>query len=869
MKKKIVYLKKTFIGVININTDFLITYRDYELSNNSVIFRLFGRDAEGNRVIKHVSGTKPYLYVPEADNIVPDSRVTGVQSSRKPSIFKQKVKQIFVTKPGDVAGSNEEITYIRDMYDKTFEADILYDYRCAIDHELNGIVSTPSRSFLNLSDISPSSITNIETRKITFDIENEDNGTIAEAKNGEKEVYVITLHDSKENIYHIFSSFILSQAEMDKVSTTIYNHWKDNKYYPELSTSTLSFHFGLDESELFNNFFTFIEQNPPDILSGYNTNGYDIPVICERAKKLGIDSNRLSEVKKVSVFRDKPRVSGVACMDVQDLYKDFIMGTVLYPSLEYVSTKELETSKLPRTSIIELYQTDRAHLVAYNIIDVQLTVAIEKKYSLIDLYKELSIEAYTSFEENNVSVLIDNLILHEVKNEFVLPTKKKRESAEKKKKEMRGGIVYEVIAGMHKNVIVLDFKGMYPSIIIALNISPDTKDKNGTITAANGIRFATSPAGVIPRILKKLKDKRNRYKTLKKDAEHKYSLTPTPIIEALVKQYDLKQQAIKKLQNAFYGVMGFGNFRLKDPEMGDAITSTGQYLSKESKSHILGTDLYYKDEQIVLKVIYGDTDSLFIKIIGDHNPYELRDISAILRDEINSNIDILMKEVFNVTDHEVEIEDDKIFQKLFQVKSKKGKGAKKRYVGLTYNFNEDGKYIGTKEVTKGFEIVRAGSSKLTKDVQKHILFNLILTESKRSEVSAYLKQVEIDFFNDVIPISDIGIRVPLNKPLSSYGDIKTINALRNAKHYLHREIEPGYVGTYYTVSKSPRNLPNHSVIALDFDEELPEGYEINKKATWEKAVTNPLKTILEAYDMSWDYVETGTIEKKLTELFKK
>ena len=852
---------------MNDSTDFLITYRDYELSNQSVVFRLFGRDTEGNRVIKHITGTRPYLYVPDTDEIIPDSRITTVQIPQKPSIFKKKLKQIFAIKPGDIAGSNEKITYLRDMYDHTFEADILYDYRCAIDFDLNGIVTTPSRAFLKTSHVSPSPILNIETRRFTFDIENEDNGTIAEAKEGKKEIYVITVHDSKEDIYHIFTSFTLTEPDMKKIGDTIHGHWKDNKYYPEFCASTLSFHFGCDEVSLFENFFSFIEQNPPDILAGYNSNGYDIPVVYERAKALGLNPNRMSEVRKVSVFHDKARISGVACMDIQTLYKEFEQGTVLYPSLEYVSVKELGTSKLPRSSIIELYQKDRAHLVAYNIIDVQLTVAIEKKYSLIKFFNELNIESFTSFEETNVSVLIDNLILHEVKDECILPTKTKKESA--KSENMRGGIVYESTPGMHENVIVLDFKGMYPSIIIALNSSPETKDPNGDIVAANGIRFKSKPIGIVPRILNKLNKKRNTYKGLKKEAKREYEQNPTPALLALIDQYELKQLAVKKLQNAFYGVMNFKRFRLQDAEIGDAITSTGQHLSKECKNHILINTPLYENAPLLIKVIYGDTDSLFIKIEGDYTPQQLQEISTILRDEINLQIDTIMKEDFNVTEHNVEIEDDKIFKKLFQVVSKKGEGAKKRYVGLTYDFNENGEYTGTKEVVKGFEILRAGSSQLTKDVQKHILFNLILKGSKKSDVRKYLKDIESDFYNDKIPIFNIGNRLPLNKSLESYGNLQTINALRNARNYLHREIEPGYVGTFYEVSTSPKNLPNHNVIALNFDEELPLGYTINKDSTWERSVIKPLETILEGYEMSWDYVDTGKIERKLLKSFKR
>ena len=198
---------------------------------------------------------------------------------------------------------------------------------------------------------------------------------------------------------------------------------------------------------------------------------------------------------------------------------------------------------------------------------------------------------------------------------MVLPTRKPKTDIATGGKQIRGGIVYQSTPGLHDNVIVLDFAGMYPSIIIALNISPDTKDPNGDVVAANGIRFNSKTIGVIPRILKKLKVKRKVYKKLKAEAESKAleeerTLSEaTALTKSLIKQYDLKQYAIKVLMNAFYGVMGYERFRLADAEMGDAITSTGQKLSTSCKFDVENTSVIFKDKAIKIQVIYVDTDS--------------------------------------------------------------------------------------------------------------------------------------------------------------------------------------------------------------------------------------------------------------------
>ena len=853
--------------------DFLVTYRDYEVvNNNSVIFRLFGRDVLGNRVVHHISGTKPYLYIPMGTPIVPDIRMTSIVPALIPSLHKKSLQQIFVTKPSDVAGRNENITYIKDLYKETYEADILFENRVAIDHNLNGMMSCPNKVFLNVNDMSPSeNTTPVETMKLIFDIENCDDGTIQNAKDGKKEIYIITVFDSRTNIYHVFSSYSHTQLEEAKIKAIIENHWKNNPYFPNYAFPILEFHYHSNEPEMLEGVIRFVEMNPPDILAGYNSNGYDIPAFCNRCKKLNIEYTRLSEVGKV--YPNRPLISGVACMDIQVLYQQYQQGTVRYPSLNYVSGVELNTEKLPRSSILELYQTDRVTLTAYNIIDVQLTAAINEKHSLIDYFNELSISSYASFEEQSRSNLIDNFLLKEVSGEMILPTRPKK-SIITGGSQMRGGIVYQSTPGLHNNVIVLDFAGMYPSIIIALNISPETKDPNGDVIAANGIRFNSKPIGIIPRALKKLKVKRKVYKKLKAEAESKGLEEErtlgemTEITKSLIKQYDLKQYAVKVLMNAFYGVMGYERFRLADAEMGDAITSTGQKLSTSCKLYVETTTITFEGKEIKIEVIYGDTDSLFIKVLGEYSPEQLKAIAGMMAKGVNDEINRLMEELFNVTEHDVEIEEDKIFKTLFQVPAKSGEGAKKRYAGTVYKFDEQGKYVGEKEVVKGFQMVKADSTKLTENVQRHLLFEMILKGAKKEEIRDYLLDVKKKFDNDEVPLQDLSIRAPLHKEIKEYGNLEKINGIRNAKLYLKRDISVGYVGSFYRVSQSPYTLPAHDVIVLDFDEPFPDGYKIDKKWTWERAVNKPVVTILEGYGLSWDFIKTGRMNKKLSKIFK-
>jgi len=412
------------------NSEFMVTYRDFEISGKTTIFRLFGRDVNGKRVIKHVHGTEPYFYIPHNVPLIEDSRIKHSEISDVPSWDGSKVRKVTVQKPSDVSGWNESITYLKDMYEDTFEADIAFDDRICINYDVNGIIKTPSREFIGIDDIKTSDILDIPLRVFTFDIENIDSGTIEEGIEGKLKVCVITVHDSFSDVLYVFTEYDLNQQEMDKIKNIIHGHWKDNEYYPEFADTKITYILGKDEVEMFNNMFEFIQNNRPDIITGFNSNGYDIPVVCNRCKELNIDFTVLSEMRYVNP--KKPHISGLVCMDIQKLYEEYYPSTVRFPSLDYISQTELGTNKLPRTSILEMYQTDKVALTAYNIIDVQLTVGVEKKNSLLKFFNEISIESFSELETINRSKYIDNLLLKESLGYMVLPTKKRVERRTKK-----------------------------------------------------------------------------------------------------------------------------------------------------------------------------------------------------------------------------------------------------------------------------------------------------------------------------------------------------------------------------------------------------------------------------------------------------
>jgi DNA polymerase I len=190
------------------------------------------------------------------------------------------------------------------------------------------------------------------------------------------------------------------------------------------------------------------------------------------------------------------------------------------------------------------------------------------------------------------SQLVDSILIRLAdRNEVGVPmTIRSSEEAE----AIEGGYVHEMKSGLFHWVLTLDFRSMYPSMIISKNICFTTLHPDGSIVSPTGAKFLDKSvrAGLLPQILRQLMDERAATKKAMREAkmpeERQY--------------YDGLQEAIKILMNSFYGVLASSFYRFTDPKIGASITSFAREATK---------DLIKKLEAENLKVIYSDTDSVF------------------------------------------------------------------------------------------------------------------------------------------------------------------------------------------------------------------------------------------------------------------
>lgn len=265
----------------------------------------------------------------------------------------------------------------------------------------------------------------------------------------------------------------------------------------------------------------------------------------------------------------------------------------------------------------------------YNVQDVRILVELEAMRQIINLAMVIAYTACVNFEDviSNMRV-IDNMIYRYLRNKDILFRTKKVRSP---RREFEGAFVKPPITGRHRWVVSFDVTSEYPSIMIAQNMSPETKvgrvsasvdqilakklecdlKTDDVALCANGVTFRRDRQGVMPEILTYLFDSRSRYKTMAKDAKKAGQ-------KADAVKYDLMQMTFKIILNSIYGVSGNEEFRFYDADIAEGVTATGQALI-QWVAHDINRGL---------QSVMGDTKDRIVAVDTDSNYVDLSDIVA-------------------------------------------------------------------------------------------------------------------------------------------------------------------------------------------------------------------------------------------------
>ncbi|MEM0371669.1 MAG: DNA polymerase II [Ignisphaera sp.] len=484
-----------------------------------------------------------------------------------------------------------------------------------------------------------------------------------------------------------------------------------------------------DDRNLIKEFIEYVRKYDPDIIVGYNSNQFDWPYLIDRCRHLGIKldvSRKIGSEPSRSVY-GHISIPGRVNVDLFDFAEE--IAEIKVKSLDEVADYLGVMKKSERTIVpwyeIHRYWDDeklREILLKYSEDDVVSTYGIAEKF----LPFAIQLSSVTGIPLDQVGTASVGFRLEwylmRVAYRYgeLIPNR-----VERPYEPYRGAIVLEPRKGIHENIAVLDFSSMYPNIMIKYNIGPDTYVRDPYLCKNNdcyevpeiGYRFLNRPTSFLKSALESLitarKSVREQMK-LYKNNEYEYRLL------------DARQKALKILANACYGYMGWTGARWYCKECAEAVAAYGRQIIKM---------VFNFAKKYCLEIIYGDTDSIFVK-------YEPEKINMFIN-EIERELGL-------------EIKIDKVYKRVFFTE------AKKRYVGLTSE--------GFIDIV-GFEAVRGDWADIAKNIQEKVAEIVLKTGDYKKAVDYVRKELE-DLKRGIaegkVLIDSFIIWKTITKPLSEY-----------------------------------------------------------------------------------------------------
>lgn len=467
-----------------------------------------------------------------------------------------------------------------------------------------------------------------------------------------------------------------------------------------------------DERALLLGIVDWFEQHDPDFIIGWSVVGFDLALLHRRAQRYDIEmrlgrGGAVMGWKVADTYRPETLdLPGRVLLDGIDWLKAAFYQFDSY-SLESVSRELLGEGKAIDKvdnrggEIGRLFHRNKSALAFYNLTDCRLVWDIFVKTQMFEFALERSRMTGLELGRVGASVAAFNHLylpyLHRAG--YVAPQMSAFDGL-----ESPGGYVMDSRPGLYQNVLVLDFKSLYPSIIRTFLIDPKGLVEGGVDEDANtvpgflGARFSRhSP--ILPSLIATLADKREQ---AKRDNNGPLS------------------QAIKIIMNSLYGVLGSRGCVFHDARLASSITMRGHEIMKQTKAWV---------EEAGFEVIYGDTDSTFVWVDSDRDDYGA--LGHQLADAINQRWREKLESEFGLPSF-LELEFECHYKQFFMPTLKGSElGSKKRYVGQKQQGAED------VLVFKGMEQVRSDWTPLAKTVQLELYQRLFAGQSP----DEYLRQI--------------------------------------------------------------------------------------------------------------------------------
>ncbi len=720
----------------------------------------------------------------------------------------------------------------------------------------------------------------------TLDIEVASENGFPDVESAAEEILLITIQDysTKEIITWGQGPFKLNQG---------------NVYYKRFN----------NEYDLLSDFINWwmIEENTPEVITGWNSKLYDIPYIVRRLDRV-LGEKLMKRMSPWGLVTEEETyisgrkylsydIGGISQLDYLDLYKKFTYTNQESYRLDHIANVELGQKKLDHSefdTFKDFYTNGWQKFVEYNIKDVELVDRLEDKMKLIELALTMAYDAKVNFEDVFYQVRMWDTIIYNYlkKRNIVIPPKEKSD----KDSKYAGAYVKEPIPGKYDWVVSFDLNSLYPHLIMQYNISPETllDEKHPTVNVdkilnqdltfelykdkavcANGAMFRKDVRGFLPELMEKIYQDRTIYKKKMLAAKQEYEKTKNKELVKEIARCNNIQMARKIQLNSAYGAIGNQYFRYYKLANAEAITLSGQVSIRwiENKMNAYLNKILKTNE--VDYVIASDTDSIYLNM-GPlvQSVYKGREttttnivsfLDKVCRMELEKYIEGCYEELATY----VNAYDQKMQMKRENIADRGIWTAKKRYILNVWD-SEGVRYEEPKLKMMGIEAVKSSTPapcrKMIKDALKLMMSGtedevIDFIENARKEFKK-LPPEQISFprsASDVQKYSSSSMIYEKGTPIHVRGALLFNHYIKQNKLTNKYSLIQNGEKIKFVYLKKPNSIHENIISFIqEFPKELNLDRYIDYDLQFEKAFLEPLKIILDA--IGWSVEKTVNLD---------
>ena len=650
-----------------------------------------------------------------------------------------------------------------------------------------------------------------------------------------------------------------------------------------------------------------IEDNTPEVVTGWNIELYDIPYLVRRldrvlGEKLMKRMSPWGLVTESEIYISGRKhisydVGGITQLDYLNLYKKFTYKAQESYRLDHIANVELNQKKLDHSefdTFKDFYTKGWQKFVEYNIIDVELVDRLEDKMKLIELAITMAYDAKANYADVFSQVRMWDTIIYNYlkKRNIVIPPKEKSE----KDSKYAGAYVKEPVPGMYDWVVNFDLNSLYPHLIMQFNVSPETlmEERHPTVTVdkilnqeltfelykdyavcANGAMFRKDVRGFLPELMEKIYKDRTIYKKKMLAAKQEYEKKKTKELEKEIARCNNIQMARKIQLNSAYGAIGNQYFRYYKLANAEAITLSGQVAIRwiENKlNQYLNKILKTKK---VDYVIASDTDSVYLNMgplvetVYKGREKTTQGIVSFLDKVCQVELEKYIEGCYEELATYVNAYDQKMQMKRENIAERGIWTAKKRYILNVWD-SEGVRYEEPKLKMMGIEAVKSSTPapcrKMIKDGLK------LMMSGTEEQVIDFIDKCREEFKK--LPPEEIAFPRTASD-VRKYSSPSTIYAsktpihIRGALLFNHYIKQKKLTHKYSLIANGEKvkfiflkkpNIIQENVIAFiqDFPKELGLDKYIDYDLQFEKSFIDPLKSILDS--IGWSVEKTVNLE---------